>query len=210
MQPGAPTVPAAITCSICHSSFTDKQLLKLHLKQQGHYATLKIDQADVHKQQQVVRHYDTSQIDQADVQAPHAHGKQQQLVLAHDKKAAALIAHLVDTQLALLVPRLGPSPSTEAQSAACTHSTCVAGSDQSCFTGQATQAHCFLQEPATQGTSLRFSRLRLSPRLDRLGRHRHESEIVLTKKKEQYIINRTAIFASTKAGRWRQQSREVE
>jgi hypothetical protein len=155
MQPGAPTVPAAITCSICHSSFTDKQLLKLHLKQQGHYATPKIDQADVHKQQ-VVRHYDTSKIDQADVQAPHAHGKQK-LVLAHDKKAAALISAPGGSCHA--AGSLGTTPraqSVHRSTISRTHSTYIAVSDQSCFTGQATQAHCFLQEPATQRTSPLF------------------------------------------------------
>jgi hypothetical protein len=85
---------AGLSCSVCHSSFTDKQLLKLHLKQQGHYAAPKIDQADMHKQQ------------------PLPHGKQQ-LVLAHDKRrpaeAEALMGalQLVDpvTQLALLGPK---------------------------------------------------------------------------------------------------------
>jgi hypothetical protein len=57
-RPGAPVVPAAIHL-LCLSLLLYKQLLKLHLKQQGHYATPKIDQADVHKQQ--------------------PHGKQQQL-----------------------------------------------------------------------------------------------------------------------------------
>jgi hypothetical protein len=92
IQPGAP----AISCAVCHSKFSDKQLLKLHLKQQGHYATPKIDQATERKQQL----------------------HKQQLVLAHDKgphypnvqqPAAALMGalQLVDpvTQLTLMGPQ---------------------------------------------------------------------------------------------------------